>query len=245
MSEERHRQPLGPLHAPSTAEQIAHRLATAIALGEFSVGERLPSERELAATLEVSRESVRGALRSLAESGQLEIRRGRGGGAFVRADWAAGTESAVRAALVDRWPDFEALFDYRRLVESLVARTAAERATPEDREAITAALAAFDAAASPDEARGHDTALHLAVARATHNPRLIELHERLLWEVSLGVSAEPYTWAIYHEAAPQHHALARAVLAGDADQAAKVARAHFGITEEALRRLAARIQHPE
>jgi DNA-binding FadR family transcriptional regulator len=235
------RRPLGPLHAATTSEQIAHRLATAIALGEFSLGEGLPPERELAAMLEVSRESVRRALRTLVESGLLEIRRGRGGGAFVRADWADGTEQAVRHALVERWADFEALFDYRRLVESLIARTAAERAQPEDREAIEAALEAFDGAASPDEARGHDVALHLAIARATRNPRLVALHERLLWEVSLGVSAEPYTWEIYREAAPQHHALAEAVLSGDGERASHLARGHFAITEQALRGLAARV----
>jgi DNA-binding FadR family transcriptional regulator len=48
-------QPLGPLRAATTGEQVAHRLSTAIALGEFSLGDRLPSERELAALHEEAR----------------------------------------------------------------------------------------------------------------------------------------------------------------------------------------------
>ncbi|HEV7932522.1 MAG TPA: FCD domain-containing protein [Actinomadura sp.] len=233
--------PLGPLRAATTGERIAHRLSTAIALGEFSVGDRLPTERDLAGSLEVSRESVRAALRRLAETGLIEIRRGRGGGAFVLAQWAEASEDAVREALLTRWDDFEALFDYRRLVESLIARTAAARATAEDHAAIRTALAEFDAATSLGEARGFDTGLHLAVARAARNPRLVRLHRRLLSEVSLGVSAEPYTWEIYDEAAPQHHGLAAAVIAGDEEAAARIAGSHFAITENALRRLADRV----
>jgi GntR family transcriptional repressor for pyruvate dehydrogenase complex len=237
--------PLGPLRAATTGEQVAHRLSTAIALGEFSLGDRLPSERELAALLKVSRESVRAALRLLADAGLVEVRRGRGGGTFVRAQWAETSENAVRQALLAQWADFEALFDYRRLIESLIARTAAQRADDTDREAIRTALADFEASASPAEARRHDTRLHLAVARAAHNARLVRLHQLLLSEVSLGVSEEPYTWEIYEEARPHHRALAEAVIGGDPERAARIAGEHFAITENALRRLAARVAPPE
>jgi|SRR3954452_12905061 GntR family transcriptional repressor for pyruvate dehydrogenase complex len=232
---------LGPLRAATTGEQVAHRLSTAIALGEFSLGDRLPSERELAALLKVSRESVRAALRRLADAGLIEVRRGRGGGAFVRAQWAETSENAVREALLAQWEDFEALFDYRRLIESLIARTAAQRADEADRATIRTVLAAFEASANPGEARRHDTELHLAVARATHNARLVRLHQLLLSEVSLGVSEEPYTWEIYEEARPHHRALAEAVIGGDEQRAADIAGEHFAITENALRRLAARV----
>ncbi|WP_131742404.1 FadR/GntR family transcriptional regulator [Actinomadura roseirufa] len=237
-------EPLGPLRRAGTGEQVAHRLATAIALGEFSLGDRLPSERDLAALLRVSRESVRAALRTLAGSGLVEIRRGRGGGAFVLAEWGEASASAVRGALLERWEEFEELFDYRRLVEGMIASTAAERAGAADHAAIARALAAFDAAASLGEAREHDVALHLAVARATHNARLVRLHERLLSEVSLGVSAEPYTWEIYAEAKPHHHALAEAITRGDPAAAGRIAAHHFAITEDAMRRLAERVRPP-
>lgn len=233
--------PLGPLRAVSTAEQIAYRLSTAIALGEFSLGDRLPSERDLAALLKVSRESVRSALRRLADAGLIEVRRGRGGGAFVRAEWAESSEHAVRHTLIAQWADFEALFDYRRLVESMIARTAAARADNEDRAAIRSLLAAFEAAASPMEARRVDSELHLAVARAAHNARLVRLHRALLSEVSLGVSEEPYTREIYEEARPQHRALAEAIIGGDEESAARIAGTHFALTENVLRRLAARV----
>ncbi len=232
---------LEPLHTATTGEQVAHRLATAIALGEYSLGDRLPSERELAGLLGVSRESVRVALRRLSDEGLLEIRRGRAGGAFVLAEWTQTSAHAVQQALLDRWDEFEALFDYRRLIEGLIAGTAADRADDTDRAVLRQLLADFDDAATPSRAREIDTELHLAVARATHNPRLVALHQRLLSEVSLGVSMEPYTWDLYEQSRPGHHDLVGAVCAGDGEAAAGIARRHFGITEDVLRGLAQRV----
>ena len=74
---------LEPVKLRSGAEHVADRLVTAIALGEFVPGQRLPSERELASTLEVSRTTVREAIQRLAALGYVEVRRGRTGGAFV------------------------------------------------------------------------------------------------------------------------------------------------------------------
>src|SRR6202007_1822648 len=104
---------------------------------------------------------------------------------------------------------------YRRLIESLIARTAAQRADDDDRAAIRAALSAFEASANRRTPRRHDTELHLVIAHTTHNARLVRLHQLLLSEVSLGVSEEPYTWEIYEEAKPHHRALAEAVIGGD------------------------------
>ena len=59
-------------------EQIAERLADYIRSGVLAPGERLPSERDLARTLEVSRASVREALASLALQGVVETRHGAG-----------------------------------------------------------------------------------------------------------------------------------------------------------------------
>ena len=65
------------------------RLAQAIKLGLVAVGERLPAERELADQLQVSRVTLREAIRALREAGLLESRRGRTGGTFVLSGTAA------------------------------------------------------------------------------------------------------------------------------------------------------------
>lgn len=59
-------------------EQIAHKLATAIAAGEYQLGQRLPSERELAQSFGVSRPTVREAIIALELDGLVEVRLGSG-----------------------------------------------------------------------------------------------------------------------------------------------------------------------
>ena len=54
-------------------ERISDKLASLIASGILQVGEELPSERELAALLAVSRETVRGAIQTLAALGEKKI----------------------------------------------------------------------------------------------------------------------------------------------------------------------------
>ena len=58
---------LGPLLSPSSSMLVADSLRRIIALGGLSPGERLPSERQLAETLRVGRDSIRTAMRTLAD----------------------------------------------------------------------------------------------------------------------------------------------------------------------------------
>jgi DNA-binding FadR family transcriptional regulator len=224
-----------PVQPVSVAKAVADRLIAAIAVGDFSAGERLPPERDLADMLSVSRVTVRAALADLREAGYVEIRRGRGGGSFVRQDWGERTAGAVQELLGKDWGRLEQLFDLRRLVESLIARTAAERHTPADDAAILAALERYEQAQDAAPARSADVDLHRSIAAATHNPMLSDLSRQLLAQVSLGVSHEPFTPRLREIALPQHRALVEAIVAGRADAAAAVAHDHFRITEHALR----------
>lgn len=221
-------------HVPM-ATALADRLVTAIAVGEFQPGQRLPAERDLSAQLGLSRNTVREALARVARLGMLDIRRGRNGGAYVTNQWTDETADSVRATLEPLWSELEPAFDMRRLVESLVAGTAAERRDADDRREILAALAQYESAPDLAEAQLADLRLHNAVAHAAKNPRLIRLREDLLAEVSIGFSVEPFTPAGYAQALPEHRALAEAVVDGDPVAAARIGSEHFGNTEDELR----------
>lgn len=231
--------PFAPLRLASAAEQIADRLVTAIALGQFSPGERLPSERALAELLGTSRTSVREALGRLAAAGYVEIRRGRAGGAYVRGDWTASPQSAVRRTLAPRWRAMEELFDFRSLAEGLIARTAAARRGAADIAALQEALRGYEQAPSLTAAREADAQLHRAVGLACRNSHLVALSRDLLTQVGLGFPAEPFTQAVYDRALPEHRELVAAVVAGDEEAAWHLGATHFAITADALRDLLA------
>ena len=229
---------VGKIDRRNASQQIADRIVTAIALGGFVEAQRLPSEREMAEMLGASRPTIREAFQRLESLGLVEIRRGRNGGAFVLPlDWTTAQE-AVRRTLLPAWAEFEVLFDFRTLIERLVASTAALRRTDDDIVVINAALDNYrNAGGSREASRAADEALHRAIAAATHNTYLLELSVELRIKVSLGFQAEPYTPALRERALEQHPALVGAVVAGDADLAARLAAEHFGLTEEMYRKV--------
>jgi DNA-binding FadR family transcriptional regulator len=233
---------LAPVPMRTAGERIAERLVTAVALGEFVPGQRLPTERELASMLEVSRTTVREALQRLAASGYVTTRRGRGGGTFVQAGLGPESDEMIRRTLLPAWAELGELLDFRRLTEQLIARTAAQRRDDHDIAAIRDAVELYAAAPDREASRHADHALHQSIARATHNSRLVELSARNRREVSFGFDAEPYSAEVRRRAERQHPRLAEAVIAGEPGPAADLAASHFSLTEDMLRELHARIR---
>ena len=74
---------LTPARTANAFEETVQRLLQSIRLGVSALAERLPPERELAVMLEVSRDTLREAIASLADAGWVVARRGRYGGTFV------------------------------------------------------------------------------------------------------------------------------------------------------------------
>jgi len=233
---------LAPITMPTAGERIAERIVTAIALGEFVPDQRLPTERDLAAMLEVSRTTVREALQRLAAAGYVITKRGRNGGTFVRTSLRPGADDMIRRTLVPAWADLTEILDFRRLIEQTIARTAAERRDMRDIGAIRKAVGEYARATDRDASHLADHAVHQAIARACHSSRLVELSASIRREVSLGFDAEPYTPQVRQRAMAQHPQLAEAVIAGNADRAAELAAEHFSLTEAMLTELHARIR---
>jgi DNA-binding FadR family transcriptional regulator len=233
---------LRPVRVPTAAAEVADRLITAIAIGEYLPGERLPAERELAQILGVSRSTVREAVGRLLAVGIVDIRRGRQGGAYVRASWTGASAEAVRRTLLPRWDEMEQLFDLRCLVEGMVARVAAERRQDENVARMRAALDGFAGAQTPHEEHAADIAFHNAVGAATRNPQIVGLSRDLLARVSLGFPVEPYDGGpdVYQRALREHTALCEAIAEGSVERAGQIAQGHFTITNEAVRQVLSR-----
>ena len=74
---------LVPIASTATYELVTEQLLRAINMGRIAVGEKLPSERSMAEQFQVSRATVREAVRALETSGILEVKKGATGGARV------------------------------------------------------------------------------------------------------------------------------------------------------------------
>ncbi|HZT19326.1 MAG TPA: FCD domain-containing protein [Dongiaceae bacterium] len=234
-----------PIVARHVADDVVDRLVTAVALGLYVTGQQLPTERELASMLGVSRTSVREALKQLTDGGYLEVRRGRKGGYFVLANWGPTSAERVRRQIVTHWSEFEQIFDARRLIEPLIARTAAARRTESDMQAMRAALQAYLDAPDHDASRRADSTLHLAIAEATHNPILTAMSVDLRAKVTLNLGAEPYTDEARRIAMGQHRELVAAICESRGDVAADIAALHFTLSEDLIRELVQRAGQEE
>lgn len=168
---------------------IVDRLATAIAAGDFLPGTRLPSERTLAESLAVGRNTVRSALQELIERGLIETRRGRNGGAYVlSADSGAARDSLSRVFGMDL-ADLKSTVDAIALGYSLVGETAALRRTDEDLHEISRALEEFRNAVDakdPRAAQLADGRFHTSIIESTQQPMLHEVIRSLDRKISLG-----------------------------------------------------------
>jgi len=225
---------------------VADRLVTAIAVGTYSPGERLPSERELAELLSVSRVTVRQALQRVIELGLVESRRGRAGGTFVTTlSWQDVAPDEARRTLEVELPRLRELFDYRCMVEGMIAAAAAERRTDADVAELRQALAAFGTAGHDMvTARSWDRRLHGLVCAAARNRHLVSLSAHLTAAATLGFGAEPYDEEFFQQARHEHEELVGAVVAGDPVAAQRIAQRHFSLTyvtmEHSLKRASER-----
>jgi GntR family transcriptional repressor for pyruvate dehydrogenase complex len=136
----------------------------------LKAGDRLPSERELADRLRVSRASIKQAIVVLEVQGLVEIQHG--GGMFLRTD---SLSPEPVAALVERRRRLPDVLDAREAMETKLAELAALRRTDADLTEIDAALGAMSAEIE-DGALGEDgdRRFHAAVTAAAHSGLLAE-----------------------------------------------------------------------
>jgi len=221
-----------PVRAGNAFEETVERLLQAIRLGVVGAGERLPSERELAERLGVSRVTLREAIRALSDAGYVESRRGRYGGTFVNDVLPGPPEhpgGEVDAAVL------EDALSLRYVLETGAAEMAAARSlTPADRRHLTGTLAEA-ATASLEDYRRKDSRLHLAIAEVTASGSLTTAMADARTRVNQLLDQIPLLEPNLEHSNAQHEAIVDAILAGDAVAARQVMAEHIDGTASLLR----------
>ena len=218
-----------PVQTATTFEETVDRLGTAIRLGSLAPGSRLPSERELAEQLAISRSTLRQAITALVESGHLTSVRGRSGGTFVVPEPPLAEASA--GPLPDDWRQ---TLDLRIAIETGVVALAAERADEERLQIMRDAVARMDAATEFDEYRRADVRFHIAIAQATGVPRLVALATEVQAEVTELVAHIAHPPQVLRHSNADHVRLIDALAAHDAARAMHELRLHLDGTEHIL-----------
>ena len=213
---------------PADREDAIATLRTFIADGRYRPGDRLPPERELIVSLEMSRTTLRKALDALERDGA--IWRHVGKGTFVAAHGGqAGTGGL--AELSQRVTPVQ-LMRARLALEPAIAQEAAINASSEAVTRIKLARDRAHDAPTWDAYEAQDDVLHRAIAEATQNVLLLSLFDQLnqvrravAWKTVIRHSARP---ARDHTSFAEHDAIADAIERRDPAAAHAAMRAHLG-----------------
>jgi len=209
-------------HEPRLYRVVADRILALIQDEDIAAGERLPSERDLASKLSVSRASLREAVLALELGGVLEVRGG--SGVYL-------CEKKVEEDIPEVGPGPFEVLSARRLIESEVAAIAARVATDASIDAILKAVLAMEKHHEHYASnKNADRDFHLAIARATGNSALVGTMEYLwnqrgrLWH---RLKEHFQTEELRQLTLTDHRNILEAIVAHDPAAARRAMRAHL------------------
>ncbi|MBO9537567.1 FadR/GntR family transcriptional regulator [Herbaspirillum sp.] len=222
--------PIEAIEPQRLYRQISDQLRKLIVGGEFPVGSRLPSERDLAVQLGVSRPSLREALIALEVEGYIEVHMGSG-------IYVCPPQSTQREGQIDLSSEEGPLelIRAREMIEGEVAYAAAANASTEQIEAIEQAFQLMiehtNAGINPLQA---DRLFHIRVAEATGNSVLVGLVTQL-FDARLGplfkrLHSHFDSKVVWYEAIEEHSRVMKALHARDPEQAREAMRRHMDIS---------------
>ena len=227
-----------PIRPKKLSEEIVDQIKELISRGDLGPGQRIPSERELATFLGVSRPSVREAIMVLEAMGFLESRQG--GGTYVRSLADVAMADPLASMVERRDPRMlHALTEVRMGLETWSAYLAAKRAEQPEIERLREIYTVMEEQA---EGGGWDPEIdfqfHLTITAATHNT--IQVHVlntiQTLFQTTIMVAlGEFYSKEGYVELLLNHHReILEAIEARDPERARAKMLEHLNLVEEKL-----------
>jgi len=216
----RHAVRLTPLQVPKSSDILADDLRERILRGDFPEETALPPERELVKQTQMSRATVREALRILEVQGLVRVKTGRAGGAYV-----------IRARQI-RIP---ALLETREAIEPFCAQLAARHRTDEDLGRLEAANEAMAAAGTLAEFLQANVDWHVAVAAAGRNELLTGFMLALSRSIYASTDNQGFVDDdVRRTTLKAHRAVTKAIRAKDPDAAGRRMSRHVHSYAEAI-----------
>lgn len=223
-----------PVRKIRSYEQVMEQIEQRIVDGLLKPGDHLPSERDLATQLGVSRPTLRESLRVLEALGILDIRPGGGadGGAILMPEPGAGMVSLLRLQLALAHFSESDVVETRLAMEEWAVAEAARRSTTEDHAALAEILDRMDdTTIDSAEFNRLDAAFHVRIARSTGNALLAHFMESLrsaIHRQMVDMYAELEDWRkTVVTVRKEHRTILRTITEGDADQAVAEVRTHI------------------
>ncbi|MFF2297893.1 FadR/GntR family transcriptional regulator [Arthrobacter sp. NPDC058127] len=224
----------GPVSVSRISEVIVDQLKLLIRSGQLSLGDRLPSERDLCQRYGVSRATVREALRVLEANGLVVIKVGVHGGTFITSPSTERLGEGLADLLYLATATAADVTEARKIIELGILPLAVQRATEEDIAELQVMLDhAEEALVDGTYSMELSSAFHVRIAGCTHNPSIEMLVHSfqgpMLMSLAQARHVAPYMGP---RGVKEHRALVDAIAARDIDAAEAVMSEHLGRTAE-------------
>jgi DNA-binding FadR family transcriptional regulator len=169
---------LSPVERNSVADQVAKKILDLVRTGNLKPGDQLPPERDLAQMLQVSRPSLREAMRGLQILGVVRSRQG--GGAYISSLDAADLLGPLQFLITLNTQNVHALYESRVLIDGGIGRMAAVNISAADLERLRAIVGVQKGLVSdPLGFRVSDLEFHRTIMEASRNPFLVRVSHSL------------------------------------------------------------------
>jgi GntR family transcriptional regulator, transcriptional repressor for pyruvate dehydrogenase complex len=227
---------LQPVRSHMAFESCVEQLGSAIQLGVFREGSKLPNERDLAEKLSVSRATLREAISALRAAGFVTTTRGRSGGTMVEPLENVRLPDPV--ANKDRQSEINDIVIFRSIVEPGACYHAASR--PMDasgHELLLSCLRDCESAETPTEYRQADARLHLSISSVCGSPELSKACSTVQTKIHQFLAEIPFLQKNIENSNEQHRQIVHSILESDADTARFVMEEHCDATAALLKGL--------
>lgn len=215
----------GGIQRTKLREDVAERIIENIRLQKWSVGDKLPSEPELAALFDVSRATVRAAVKSLQLSGVL---RSRGGsGTYVAESALMVLETWELASVMADPRNLRALVQARYILEPQLAALAAQNASQEETEILFDILEAMEQNLDRHSLMANGYRFHRSVAEYAHNQVLLGFYQSVAGQLRGLRVLDSLTLDTFLNGIRDHRAIAEAIQAKDDALAKQLMRSHL------------------
>lgn len=217
-------------------EKVIRYVQEQIVMGNIRQGQRLPPERELAELLQVGRNSVREALRTLSLMGFISSTQGSGN--YVSCNFEKSMTESMHMLFLLNQIDYLEVSELRQAIETQAALLAVQRIRPEALERLRQIVAELRTGTDETRNSALDKELHYIIASASGNRLILQVLQALSGTIDRFISSMRGKILLQPDSRDElqraHEALVDALCAHDGARAAQAMRAHFSLVDSTI-----------
>lgn len=219
---------------PKSYSRLVEYVRQEIFLGHLKPGDRLPTERDLALQLDISRNSIREGLKSLQNMGVISPSQGSGN--YISTHFKETISELLTFLYFLKGMSEADVTEYRWMIERAALVPAARRISAQEKEQLLTCLARLEAAETEQEQMEQDRLLHEIIVRASRNDFLVANYEALtsFMDSYISTMRQRIIRGLqgHNDLELAHRLLAEGIVQGDPHKAEQGLIKHYGYIEK-------------